>query len=289
MKNTMKSIYSLYPYVGRMIASQFPSWKDLDESFLSDTLNDTEYPFWDELEYFLSNSKRLGDSSEIIRRLCSKAPLSLDIDRAWQEKRQFRSAQFEITAIFLIENYFNGKIEIIPEDKKKRVPDFNIKLHQGVFKVEAKAQSGQQHGDKHPRHNGPILFDPKEERDLHSWLFEEKNSSRDGRIMKPQALAAEEKKADILVCQTDYIKTREDIGSQISVLCPLNDFIECKKIQCDNKSDIEIIFFKVEFPIRKFLSLKEIWLCNLSSSFYRIIVLSGSNSTVLNRHLIVRS
>jgi hypothetical protein len=276
----MEEISSLYPNSVKLIAES-PSPKD---TFLFDRTESIDYPFWAELEYFLLNSERLGDTREILRKLCSEAPLSLESGMAWEKHRDFRSAQFEITAIFLIEKYFGGKVILFPESSTP-TPDFEVELNQKRFTVEAKAQSGQQHGDKHPRHNGPILFDPKEEIDLRSWLFEEKISSRNGKPMVPQVFAAEKKGADVLVCQTDYVKTQDNLLSQISILCPESQLVERISLQAVHQDPMDAIFFQATYPcVRQPSGLKEIWLCDLGSSRYRLVVLSSADA-ILRNHL----
>lgn len=276
----MKEFSSLYPNVAKFI-SDTPC---PNQTFLFDMASNVDYPFWAEFEYFLSNSKRLGNTSEIFRKLSWEAPLNLDIAKAWERQRDFRSAQFEVTIIFLIEKFFRGNAQLIQESYEP-TSDFDVEFNQGKFTVEAKAQSGQQHGDQHPRHNGQILFDPKKESDLRSWLFEERISSRSGKAMKPQVLSAEEKGADVLVCQTDYVKTKQDILSQIRLLCPESQFEGRMSLQVANREAIEVLFFKATFPCtRQPLKLKEIWLCNLSSSCYRIVVLSMKD-LILRSHL----
>ena len=171
MKMFMKEFSILYPEVEKFIAdTPCPT-----QTFLLDVASNDEYPFWAEFEYFLSNCERLGNTSEIFRKLSWVVPQSLDIATAWERYRDFRSAQFEVTAIFLIEKCLGGNAQLIPESNVP-TPDFEVEFNQGTFMIEAKAQSGQQHGDKHPRHNGQILFDPKEEIDLRSWMFDEKIS-----------------------------------------------------------------------------------------------------------------
>lgn len=276
----MKEFSSSYPKVAQFIADMpCPT-----ETFLFDETLNGEYPFWAEFEYFLSNSERLGNTREILRKLSSVAPLTLDITTAWGKQRDFRSAQFEVTVIFLIEKCFGGKTLLIPESSVP-TPDFEVELNQDKFTIEAKAQSGQQHGDKHPRHNGQILFDPKEEMDLRSWLFEERISSRNGKAMEPQVIAAEKKGADILVCQTDYVKTEQDLLSQIRILCPESQFAEEMTLQVANRKPIDALFFQATYPCaRQSIKLKEIWLCNLASSRYRLVVLSRSDA-ILRNHL----
>jgi hypothetical protein len=248
-------------------------------------MSNVDYPFWAEFEYFLSNNYRYGNAQEILQKLSSQAPLELDINKAWENWRDFRSAQFEVTAIFLIERYFGGKtIRFIPQGKTP-MPDFEVQLNPGTFMIEAKTQSGQQHGDKHPRGDDFSRFHPKDETDLRSWLFEEKISSRNGKVMEPMVKAAEKKVADILICQTDYIKTKKNFLSQISVLCPQNKLIEKTTLYGTSGKPIEVWFFQVSYPCAYQLkNLKEIWLCNLSSSDYKLVALSQQNA-ILKNHL----
>jgi len=238
-------------------------------------------PFWQEFEYFLSNTGRFVNHHSVLKRLCATAPSSLEIDKAWNKWRIFRSAQFEITVIFLIENYLLGQVlELIPEGSVP-TPDFKVRLGRSELKIEAKAQSGQQHGDKHPREL-VTLFDPRDENDLRSWLFEEKPSSRTGEPMTPMALEAEWKGADVLVAQTDYGATMSDIKSQVSILCPVNRFVKKMTVGNKGRRPIIISFFKVEYPCcRKQNGLKEIWLYNLNS-LDRFIVLSRNDTLLLN-------
>jgi hypothetical protein len=274
----INSLYPKYPNSAKLI-SEHPSPKD---TFLFDRLENIDDPFWAELEYFLLNSERLGDTREVLRKLCSEAPLCLEIDKAWERQRDFRSAQFEITAVFLIEKYFGGKVALIPESHTP-TPDFEVELNQGRFTVEAKAQSGQQHGDKHPRHNGSIMFTPKGESDLRSWLFEEKISSRSGKPMVPQVLAAEKKAADVLVCQTDYVKTQDSLTRQISILCPGSKLVERMSLPASQREPMDAIFFQATYPYDlQPTRLKEIWLCYLGSSRYRLVVLSFAEAILIN-------
>jgi hypothetical protein len=276
----MEEFKTLYPKVAHLIADIPCS----SETFLFDRTANIEYPFWAELEYFLSNRKRLGNTRDILRKLSSAAPLTLEANKAWQRRQDFRSAQFEVSVIFLIERYFGGKTRLIPEDRVP-TPDFEVEFNQGKFKIEAKAQSGQHHGDKHPRHHGPILFDPKEEIDLRSWLFEERISSRNGKAMEPQVTAAEKKGADILACVTDYIETEEDLLSQISILCPESEFTGRITLQSANRKPIDALFFQATYPcLRQPTKVKEIWLCDLSRSGYGLVVLSRTDA-ILSNHL----
>jgi hypothetical protein len=252
--------------------SQYPRISDFmtelpgeEGTFLRERILDHNYPFWSELEFFLSNLGRFVNHKSVLKRLSASSPSTLDKDKAWGEWKKFRSAQFEIAVIFLIEKYFLGQVEGLIPESNIPTPDFNVRLDQQKVKIEAKAQSGQQHGDKHPSDKRATLFDPKEEKDLKSWLFDEKISSRDRKPMKPMIQQAEVKGADVLVVQTDFVKTVNDIHSQVSVLCPVNNFVGQRIVTNEGKNPIAISFFQVEFPHSRILkNVKEIWLYNLN-------------------------
>lgn len=120
-------------------------------------------------------------------------------------------------------------MEIIPV-KKKRTSDIKVKLANKEYLIEIKAQSGQQHGSKHPRARGSNEFSPDFELDLKSWLFEEKISSRNGKPMKPRTIDADEQGAEILMAMIDHFTEIQDIKELVSLLCPCNKFIETKEI-----------------------------------------------------------
>jgi len=198
----------------------------------------------------------------------------MEIDMAWNSWLIFRAAQSEVTSIFLIEKAFMGNVlEIVPEDKVP-TPDLKVNLGKHELLIEIKSQSGQQHGDKHPRTNGWIMFDPQDENDLKSWLFIERISSRSFKPMKPKALEADEKGAHILAALTDFFTTIKDIKSQVSFICPGCKLVETKKIQFQEGKPLTVHFFQVEFPLSpKPDNLKEIWLFD-ESHLDRFIVLS---------------
>ena len=278
---------SSYEHVHKLI-TELPA---PDNTFLSNRkIFYPECPFWAELEYFLLKIHKYGNTKEIIRKLSLEAPLNMNVEKAWGLWQQFRSAQFEVSAIFFIEKYFKGKIiEIIPEGKKKS-SDFKVLLNQEELLIEAKAQSGQQDGDKHPRCRGSILFDPKEENDLYSWLFNEKNiSSRNNKLMVPMAIEAENKEAKILICQTDYTSTsrNKDFPCQIKTLFPQSKFSgEITLSSGSTQNSINVSFFKNSFPnsMNKLKKMTEIWLCNLCAKNYKLVILSQKNE-ILKNHL----
>jgi len=254
-----------------------------EDTFLYDRLDTADYGFWPHLEHFLLNMNRFGNRKSIIERLTLLVPLKMDIEQAWEKWRQFRSAQSEVTSIFIVENYFEGQVlEIIPVSKK-RTSDIKVKLANKEYLIEIKAQSGQQHGSKHPRAKGLNLFSPDDELDLRSWLFEEKISSRNSKPMKPKTIEADEKGAEILMAMTDHFTTIQDINEQVSFICPGNEFIEKKELAIEMLKPRMAYFYKVAFPVKtSLINLKEIWLYN-ESHLDRFLVLS--KESILINHL----
>lgn len=251
------------------------------DTFLQDYEED--YGFWPDLEYFLENLNRLGNSNSILKRLSIAAPMSMETSQAWNRWQTFRSAQMEVTAIFLIETAFNGKVlEIIPEDNVPS-PDLKVNLGKRELLIEVKSQSGQQHGDKHPRSNDCVMFDPQDESDLKSWLFIERTSSRSGRPMKPKVVEAEEKGAHILFAQTDFFSSMGDIKRQASFICPGCKLVGTVTIQTLTGKPLSAHFFQCEFPVTSQLDkLREIWLID-ESHLERFFVLS--QDMYLREHL----
>ena len=133
---------------------------DYKKTFLYDRLATPNYGFWPHLEYFLSQMHRFGNSKSIIERLSLIVPASMETSKAWGQWRIFRSAQSEITSIYIIENYFKGLVEEIIPKQNKPTSDFRIELSNEHYLVEIKAQSGQQEGSIHPREEGVNHFSP---------------------------------------------------------------------------------------------------------------------------------
>lgn len=266
----MNKPFVRYPKVSRFV-SQIENAKD---TFLYDY--DENYGFWPDLEYFLENSGRLVNPVSILKRLSVPAPMSMEAGQAWNRWQIFRASQMEVTAIFLIETAFKGKVlEIIPEDKVP-TPDLRVKLGKWELLIEVKSQSGQKHGDKHPRSKGWIMFDPQEENDLKSWLFVERISSRSGRPMKPKVVEAEEKGAQILFAQTDFFSSMGDITQQASFICPGCGLVDTAIIQPLAGKHVKANFFEGTFPVSVQLDkLKEIWLFD-ESHRERFVVFSRS-------------
>jgi len=176
-----------------------------ERSFLARRIRQNpEYKFQPHYLYFLNNRYRWNNTDQIQKRILAEIPD--DNAQAWNCWRQFRSAQSEITSIFLIENCLNGEvtgIEVSPPGVEKSCDIAARFTNQEVFFLEVKSQSGQQHGDKHPATDGPIEFTPQGEEDLRSWLFEERLSNKTGEPMTPLATQASEKGAHVLIAFTD--------------------------------------------------------------------------------------
>jgi hypothetical protein len=259
-----------YSRVSRFI-SEIQNPKD---TFLYDY--DDNYGFWPDLEYFLENAVRLVNPGSILKRLGVEAPMSMETGQAWNRWQIFRAAQMEVTAIFLSETIFKGKVlEIVPEGNVP-TPDLKVKLGEQELLIEVKSQSGQQHGNKHPRSRGWVMFDPQEESDLKSWLFIERISSRSGRPMKPKVVEAEAKGAQILFAQTDFFTSMDDIARQASFICPGCEMVDRMTIQPITGKPLKAHFFKGIFPtLTQLDKLKEIWLFD-ESHRERFVVLSQS-------------
>lgn len=245
-------------------------------------LNNPKYKFISHLEYFLKNRRRWQSSEDILERLLIEVPA--DVEEAWKEWRQFRSAQAEVTAIFLIENYLSGNITglEVPRGSNTKTCDIVVNFGEKESFIEVKAQSGQQHGDKHPLSNELTSFQGKSEDDLHSWLFEGKISSRDGKIMKPYCFQASEKDADILIAMIDiFFAQSKSLDNIPEVICPdskhaydklyhrkraknkmLDGFLRRFEKIIFNKQDhlkIKVIYAGSETR-QKMRGLKELWL-----------------------------
>jgi len=266
----MGTFLTKYPRIKKFVSQL----QNLEDTFLYEYSSNDSYGFWPDFEYFLANLDRFVNHESILKRLSVTAPMSMEINKAWNRWQIFRAAQSEVTSIFIIEKAFLGKVlEIIPEDTAP-TPDLKVRLDNQDLLLEIKSQSGQQHGDKHPRAKDWIMFDPQDENDLKSWLFEERISSRDDRPMKPKALEAEEKGARILVALTDIFTTINGIKSQASFICPNSQFLETRTIQIRVGKTLTVHFFHAEFPIsRKLNNLREVWLFD-ESHLDRFVVLS---------------
>jgi len=269
----MKPSLPEYPNITKFL-SNLAEYKD---TFLYDRLCNPNYGFWPHLEYFLANVNRFKNHESITERLALIVPLNMNPQLAWANWQKFRSAQSEVTTVFIIENYFLGQVlEFVPVSRE-RTPDIKVCLNNFEHTIEVKAQSGQQQGTKHPREKGLNSFSPQDEIDLTSWLFVEKISSRDGKLMKPKTIEADEQGADILIAMTDYFNSIQDINAQVSFVCPDSKFIEEKNIVVKMVAPLIAHFYKSTYPInRNLINLKEIWFFD-ESRLDRFVVLSSES------------
>jgi len=171
------------------VMGQFNNLNGFEESFIGCKFRQNqEYGFIPHFKYFLENKYRWCRTDEILNRILAKVPE--DIKQAWNVWVQFRSAQAEITCIFIIENYLMGQVRDIEVARPGLTKCCDIMARfnsDNDFYLEVKAQSGQQkHGDKpkHPCSDG-IDFEPRFKEDLRSWLFDEKLSESTGELMVP--------------------------------------------------------------------------------------------------------
>lgn len=244
-----------------------------EKSFMGHILPDSpKYGFVPHLIYFLRNRNRWANSDHILQRIFAKVPN--DSEEAWEVWRNFRSAQAEITSVFLIENYFAGKVielEVSRSGVSKKC-DIRVALNSDVdYFLEVKAQSGQQHGDKHPISDGLIQFHPQFEDDLYSWLFEERISSRNRQPMRPYCLQASDKQADVLVAMTDiFLQKSNNMNSLAKVVIP--DYLEvCNK-------DFRRYYLKV-FSLQNVINAILQWLRIKTDSIGVIAVTAGEETT----------
>lgn len=241
-----------------------------------------DYAFLGHFRYFVCNSHRWANSSGILNRIL--APVPTNSDEAWEIWSQFRSAQAEVTSIFVVEHFFHAQVEEIEAAKLGVAKSCDIRARfpdcPDLF-IEVKAQSGQQHGDKHPLSVEPIGFTPRFESDLRSWLFEEKISAKTGELMKPYCRQAAEKSADVLVAISDIF--RQDQGD----LCSL-----ARRLVPDHQGTVEkassgelmcnlLIVEGGESTSTKMCGLPEVWLMDMSRLDEVLVIHSSGGKSIL--------
>lgn len=252
------------------------------ESFIGYAIRDNpKYGFLPHFRYFLKNKHRWANSLGVLKRILARVPE--DSNMAWEVWRQFRSAQAEITSVFLVENYFQGKVvelEVAKPDITKPC-DIRAKFPSGKESyLEVKAQSGQQHGDKHPLSSGPIGFTPQSEKDLRSWLLEERTSSKTGELMKPYCHQAAEKAADVLISMTDiFLQESTNMLSLGKRLSPDFGRILCKETSGTIRRQLFVVEGGEEIS-RKMCGLKEVWIFN-NSRLNEVLVIRARNSNAV--------
>lgn len=251
------------------------------ESFIGCLVSDNpEYGFLPHFQYFFDNRHRWRNSNKILKRILARVPENPD--EAWEVWRQFRSAQAEISSIFLLENVLKADVlglEVSKEGVAKSCDICATFSSCGKLYIEVKAQSGQQHGDRHPLSRS-ILFSPRNEEDLRSWLFEEKVSSKDGKVMKPYCFQASEKSADVLMVITDIFSSG-DMLSLGKVLSP--DQVSAKRESMSGDSKHKLFVVEAgKGTSGKMYGLNEVWLFD-NSRLDEMLVLH-TKGTILQRN-----
>lgn len=146
--------------------------------------------------------------------------------------------------------------------------------------IEVKAQSGQQHGDRHPLSSEAIGFTPKSEEDLRRWLFEERTSSLTGELMKPCCRQAAEKGADVLIAMTDIFP--EEHTDMLSLGKRLTNAgrVWCRRVARAAKLQLFIVKGD-EGVLSKMCGLKEVWVLNDSRSNEVLVIRARESNAVL--------
>lgn len=255
-----------------------------EKSFIGNTVRrNPKYAFLPHFEHFLKNKYRWCNTDQVLNRILAGVPE--ESEKAWETWRQYRSAQAEITAIFLIENYLYGKVqdlEVARPGFSKRC-DIHARFNSGnEYYLEVKAQSGQQHGTKHPLADGIEEFSPQSEEDLLSWLFTEKSSSRTGMPMQPYCSQASEKGADVLIAMDDIFEEEsESTRSLGKLLVPDHRKIENKDFR-RNKSDClsAVIMEAGKETTRKMQGLREVWVFD-NSKLGEMLIIHAENSDII--------
>jgi hypothetical protein len=268
------------------------------DSFLERILKENpQYGFLPKYRYFVDNKNRWAESFRIQDRIL--APVSLESGAAWNQWRQFRSAQAEVTAIFLVEISLRGRVTDLelPQPGINKTCDLATEFEQKTVYLEVKAQSGQQHADegKHPLSGGSILFSPQFEEDLSSWLFDQgKISSKTGMPMIPKCKEAAEKGADVLLAFMDIFQSQTtDLISLGQHLVPDYQGVETgtfmrksignAKLNRRYPTQLDVVtIIAGERTTSKFCNLREIWLCNDSGSETILILRASGVSAILS-------
>ena len=258
------------------------SLEGFEESFIGYAIRDNpKYGFLPHFRYFLKNKHRWAKSCGVLKRIL--APVPEDLNMAWEVWRQFRSAQAEITSVFLVENYFQGNVVELEVAKpgSTKLCDIRVRFRScDEAYLEVKAQSGQQHGDKHPLSIGAIGFTPQSEEDLRSWLFEERTSSTTGELMKPYCRQAAEKAADVLISMTDiFLQESTDMLSLGKRLSPDFGRILYKKTSGAMRRQLFIVEGGEEIS-GKMSGLKEVWIFD-NSRLNEVLVIRARNSNAV--------
>lgn len=253
------------------------SLPELHDSFLGHRLrSNPSYGFMPHYLFFLENHKRWYGSADIQRRIL--APVSEDQEAAWKEWRQFRSAQAEVTAAYLVEKLLGKCVRDLEVCRPGYTKSCDIRTSfdgQTDSYLEVKAQSGQQHGSRHPLSHEAYSFTPQGEDDLRSWLFEPRVSQATGGAMTPYCLQASAKGADVLVAMIDIMQFEtaglHELGRTLVPDC-LTESLEPISATPDSGELIVSSFTAGAGTTNSMGALREIWLFN-ESSLDRLLVI----------------
>lgn len=272
-----------------------------EESFIGDAVRrNPHYGFVPHFKYFLKNKERWSNADGVLARIL--APVPDNSDEAWETWRQYRSAQAEITSIFLIENYLCGEViglEVARPGVGKSC-DIYARFISGIESyLEVKAQSGQQHGDKHPLSRKPIGFAPQFEEDLRSWLFEKRLSSRNGKSMTPYCRQASDKGADVLISMIDIFRQgAADIISLGKLLAPDHGEITSKDFPRKGAwrwlpvKSASMRVFTIEAgnqTSEKMVRLKEVWVFDNARLSEMLVLRARMSDAILAREYLTSS
>lgn len=228
-----------------------------------------DYKFIPHLEYFQNNCNRWDNNKveDMLQHI--NKPVPEDIDKAWEVWRRFRSAQAEISAIYLIEQFFSGEVKEIEACRSgiSKTCDFLAEINDKDFFIEVKAQSGQQKQKKDSidySYKHPLCyshrFDPDDENDLFSWLFERKISSRDGKTMRPMCqIASVDKKADVLFAMIDIFNDDTNNTEELASFLLWPDCSEGLDIIKGDNFKIHIVTAGDDI-LNAMYDLKEVWI-----------------------------
>lgn len=258
-----------------------------DASFLGHRFRaQPNYGFLLHYTFFLENQQRWTKWEDINNRIV--APVSDDPVIAWREWRQFRSAQAEISAAYLIEKYLGGKIQDLEVQRPGALKSCDILAtfgDQRSLYLEVKAQSGQQHGSQHPLSTNQYSFTPQGEDDLRSWLFEPRKSLSTNEAMVPYCTQASSKGADVLIAMVDIMQWETEGMFELGRFLVPDAITEGSQVLLTPSGDdgLNIFSFEAGASTRARLgSLKEVWLFKESASNGLLIIRIPARPLILN-------
>jgi len=237
------------------------------------------YKFYKHLRHFIKFHSDKKNWFEIEKNLFQEVPS--DSQSAWEARRKFRGAQAEVSATYLVEKMLGHEVidfEVkSPYSITRKTVDQKLRVKGSEEFLEVKAQCGQQNGKNHPLSKKPIGYDPDSEEDTISWLYHDRISSRDGKIMKSKVTEAIEKGATILFAMIDCFRLDSNSFTEfVQLLFP--NSAECGEMRfCEN---YRVHFFEEKSIIKP--PLKEIWIFD-DSHLHRLGVIFYDRSCLQPR------